>query len=64
MRQPDIYTASAIKLWDCARETATNGSWIPARPVGHNGFSWRWRFKLAFMVLIGKYDALNWQDDL
>lgn len=61
MRQPDVYTAAALKNW-CDKEAIPGGPWIPARPMPHNAFSWKWRFKLAFMVLIGKYDAVNWQD--
>jgi len=60
MRQPDIYTASAIKNWDVEGQL-WNGAYVPARPVGYNGFSWRWRFKLAWFVLIGKYDVLRWE---
>jgi hypothetical protein len=60
MRQPDIYMADSIKNWDCDKELP-NGAWVPARPYGHNAFSWRWRFKLAWFVLIGKYDALYWE---
>ena len=43
-RQPDIYTAEAIKHWDVTRETKHN-LWTPARPYGHNAFSWKWRWK-------------------
>lgn len=58
-RQPDIYKAAAIKIWDCDKRLP-NGTWVPARPLGHNAWSWRIRWKLAFMVLIGKADALFW----
>jgi len=53
--------AHAIKNWDSQIEVK-KGIWIPARPIT-GGFSFWWRFKLAYDVFIGKYDALNWQDD-
>jgi len=60
MRQPIVYTAKTIKQWDCDRESSN--SWIPARPVGHNMYSFIYRFKLACLVLIGKYDILDWEE--
>lgn len=64
-RQPIIYKVNTIMHWvnmkEC-RTTSLNGIiWNPARPLGHNLFSIVWRWKLAFLVLIGKYDALNWE---
>ena len=35
-----------------------NGDWVPARPLGL--FSLRNRFKLAWAVFTGKYDAVKW----
>lgn len=39
-------------------------AWVAARPVPYNygiiGNLWH-RFKLAFLVLIGRYDALEWE---
>jgi hypothetical protein len=61
MRHPRIYTAHAIKNWSSQAEIK-KGVWIPARPMA-GSFSFLWRFKLAYSVFIGKYDALNWQDD-
>ena len=60
MRQPIIYTANNIKQWDCDIESE-NG-WIPTRPVGHNLFSILHRIKLSYLVLIGTYDILDWED--
>ena len=62
MRQPDIYIASkgCLKgIMSCVTEV-DNGIWEPARPIAHNAFSILWRWKLAFYVLIGKYDAFKW----
>ena len=34
--------------------------WVKARPLSYNSF---WiRFKLAYLVFIGKYDALKWEE--
>jgi len=60
MRQPIIYTANTIKHWDCDIES--NDSWIPARPVGHNLFLIGYRLYVAYKVLIGTYDILDWED--
>jgi len=61
MRQPVIYTAETIKKWDVDTE-CSKGVWKPARPCGHNMFSIIHRFKLACLVLLGKYDVLNWEE--
>ncbi len=60
MRNPTIYTASSLRNWDC--DTNKNGRWIPARPLGWQGIRWLHNLKLAFLVLIGKYDVLDWED--
>jgi len=59
-RQPIIYTANNIKQWDCDIESE-NG-WIPARPIGHNLYPILYRFYVAWLVLVGEYDALNWEE--
>jgi len=58
-----LYTASQIKNWESSTNKITsNGKdyWLPARPL----VMWTlvYRLKLAYMVFIGKYDALNWED--
>jgi hypothetical protein len=60
MRQPDVYSASAIKNWGNDTKLS-NGVWVPARPCGHNAFSFLWRFKLAWSVLTGRVDCLTWE---
>lgn len=60
MRQPAVYTAKVIKQWDCNIES--EDGWIPARPVGHNLFPFMFRFYLAWLVLVGKFDAIDWED--
>lgn len=53
------YTAKEIKNWDS--NTEINGDWVPARPV--TIYSLRERIKLAYLVFIGEYDALDWEED-
>ena len=60
MRQPDKYSVAAIKNWSVDFQLP-DGRYTPCRPVAHNVFSFRWRFKLAWMVLIGRADALTWE---
>lgn len=62
MRQPIIYTAKELKNWDVDTQHPKLG-WIPARPCGHSLFSILWRWQVAFLVLIGEYDAIDWQEE-
>ncbi len=51
------YTAQQIKNWDTS--SSVDGKvWTPARPVTFWHFN---RIKLAWLVLIGTFDALDWQ---
>ena len=53
-----IYTAKEIKHWEA--DCSVDGKvWLPARPVTLWSFE---RVKLAWLVLIGKLDALDWQE--
>ena len=54
-----VYKAKDIKIWENSVEIEP-GKWIPARPVVHEGFIYR--FAIALKVLFGIYDALDWQD--
>lgn len=58
-RQPILYTPSEIKDWDISSQTKA-GKWVPARPLGHNLYPILHRWKLAYLVLTGKADALYW----
>lgn len=63
------YTAKTIKNWptDCNVQNENN-VWIPARPMGYNPRYYQVpkvlfeKLKLAWGVLTGKYDALDWED--
>ena len=37
------------------------GNWVPARPLGY--YSLTRRFRIAWGVFTGKYDALKWPGD-
>ena len=54
------YTARRIKDWEIFRRTEKG--LIPARPDSYTGlYGFLHRAKYAFGVLIGKYDALDWE---
>ncbi len=55
------YTASQIKQWDVQRRSFDSG-WKPARSINHTCESWISRIRNAYGVLIGKYDALDWEE--
>lgn len=59
-RTPKIWTAQEIQAWDVA-ESSDGTEYRPSRPMD-DGFRhpfWH-RWKVAFGVLVGKYDALDW----
>lgn len=57
-----IFKARDIKDWD-VQSSADGNKWIPARPMFMNNLhSGIRRSKAAWMVLIGKFDALDWED--
>ena len=62
-RQPEIHTPAQINNWSVSRQTKT-GSYIPARSYGHNLWPLKWRWIVAWNVLIGKLDALDWQEEV
>lgn len=65
MNTPHLYFVPELVEW--AQHTQTNhpeAGWIPARPLGFQGFSLRTRLKLAWAVFTGKYDAVYWEPTL
>lgn len=61
MRLPLVYTTTEILNWHVAEEYAP-GKWRPARCCGF----WSFRhigqqLRVAWWVLIGRFDALNWE---
>jgi len=52
-----IYKANDLRSWNVDHEIG--GRWLPARPLRF----WELRrIKAAWRVLIGRYDALDWED--
>ncbi len=51
------YTAQQIKNWDVQRGPDCK----PARSLNHTVESWRSRIRNAWRVLVGRYDALDWE---
>lgn len=64
MRHTEVYSAVEIREW-LIDEEYKPGKWAPARPIPYSfQFPLLWRsIKIAFKVLIGRYDALNWEGD-
>mgnify|MGYP005993533111 CR=1 FL=1 len=54
-----IYKANDLRHWNVEHEI--DGRWLPARPLDHSLFP-RLRIVEAWRVLIGRYDALDWED--
>lgn len=64
MRHTEVYSAVEIRQW-ATDEEYKPGKWAPVRPLSYSfqiPLLWR-SIKIAFKVLIGKYDALNWEGD-
>jgi len=62
VRQPDKYSATNLIQGDTIDRLKDDGSWVPARAHPHSAFSFLWRFKMAWAVLIGEADALFWDE--
>lgn len=56
MRTPSVYHAANMPTV----KTYAYGAWIPARPMSYPGFNLMRRLRIAFLVFIGEYDALEW----
>lgn len=56
------YTAKQIKDWDVSCEDSF-GKWKPCRALNFKYDTYLHRLKYAFGVLVGKYDALDWEDN-
>jgi len=62
MRNPDVWTALQIQKWDASTSTKNRG-YIPTRPLPWYGPKLFHNIKIAYYVFIGKYDALDWEED-
>ena len=59
-KAPGLHTVNGIITTANSNATEINRRWVPARPYGL--FSIKNRFKLAWGVFIGEYDALKWPE--
>lgn len=57
-----IWTAEELTKWS-DRTLTKCGEWKPARPINHKFESRRSRIKAAFLVLAGRCDALDWEEE-
>lgn len=56
-----LYTAEEIQNWETERQ-ASDGTWIPGRPIHWKFESLISRLKNAWGVIRGDYDVLDWED--
>ena len=61
MNVPNLYTSEEIVAISGSTRTFTGSRWIPLRPLGYSGLAVLRRLRLAYLVFIGRYDAINWE---
>lgn len=61
-RNPHVWTARELKEHAISTEHPS-GEWIPARPITSYGLRWWRNLKMAWGVLTGRYDALDWEEE-
>lgn len=60
MNTPTVYTPSQLQDWPTGT-SVPGGGYIPARPLGWELSPFhRKRWVIAWRVLTGRYDALDW----
>ncbi|QJT71022.1 hypothetical protein GR7B_00224 [Vibrio phage vB_VcorM_GR7B] len=61
---PTLYDPQFLDEYDCQHKVIRGGKelWVPARPYGLQGAYLKTRLTLAWGVLTGRYDALDWKD--
>jgi len=59
---PNVFWADEIRRWDAYRKKS-EGSWVACRPLGFPGYRLITRFKIAWKVFTGQYDALRWDEE-
>ena len=55
---PTLHKADDLKRHDISR--CVGGRWVASRPLGFQGLYLMRRLKLAWLVFVGRYDALKW----
>lgn len=66
MKTPTLYKVAKLKS-PLLEETTTerlDGRWVPARPMGLIGLCLLMRLRLAWGVFTGRYDAMDWEENL
>ena len=57
------YNVEDFRDWGLEKAAkARGGRYVLARPENYKFDSWRYRIKLAWLVLVGRYDAIEWAD--
>lgn len=57
------YNAEEFRDWGLEKAArARNGRYVLARPENYKFDGFVYRLKLAWMVLVGRYDAIEWAD--
>ena len=57
------YNVEDFRDWGIEKAAkARDGRYVLARPENYKFDSWRYRMKLAWLVLVGRYDAIEWAD--
>ncbi len=66
MKTPALYKAKELTRWSEDREAIINDKkvWIPARAYYFSGLNIMQRLMYSWGVFIGKYDAIDWQEEL
>jgi hypothetical protein len=60
MRTPAVWSTKAIREHNVDICESPKGYWRAARPESNDLWGSSYRFRIAWLVLIGRYDALDW----
>jgi len=63
MNMPTVYSVNELQCWQMGEQIPGTNHYRPARPIPWDGtIFYPRRWKIAWMVLIGKWDAVKWRD--
>jgi len=57
-----LYSAKELAEWELHKKVK-GGFWVPARPDNYKFDSWKARIFQAWNVLLGRFDAVIWEDE-
>lgn len=57
-KAPNLIKVEELQNWSVSMLDARTGNWIPARAEGYYSL-WN-RLKMAYLVFVGRCDALMW----